>query len=46
VRGSGCMSTGSGWGAAPRPKTKQASQSGGLGVLFYFFCEEALGKVH
>ena len=22
-----------------RPKTKQASQSGGLGMLFYLFCK-------
>ena len=26
-------------GVGPRPKTKPASQSGGLGMLFYFFAK-------
>ena len=37
-RGSWFMSTGRGWGRAPT-KTKPASQSGGLGMLFYFFAK-------
>ena len=32
-------------GVGPRSKTKPASQSGGLGMLFYFFAKRGLGKV-